>query len=208
MLYGVFEWLTRYRADISQLIRDNSEQPDELSSGHVERSIHTTAFSPFVLKIPDTERQDRPVPSPIYGNLLTDDVLQFGSPLPVSDVNIPPFQRPSTVQRPAPKAAAKPKSSARARKALKVSRHGISYSGLPTGIIKSLATTFARSVGNKTACLSKETTSEILEASDRFFKQLGGDLAATSSHAGRKIVDESDVVTVMRRYGPFYISCA
>ena len=152
------------------------------------------------------EPRDLSVLSPAYENLLADDILQFGSPLPISDASTLRFQKPTTMQRPAPKAAFKPKSRAKTRKALKVSRHGLSYSGLPAGMVKSIATTFARAMGKKTACLSKETTSAILEASDSFFEQLGGDLAAASGHAGRKTIDESDVIAVMQRYGPPHFS--
>ena len=161
-----------------------------------------TAFSPFVLKIPDTEPGVISVPSPEYNNFLADDVLQFGSPLPTSDSSIPQIQKPFTMQRLTQKAAFRPKSRAKACKALKVSRHGTLYSGFPAGITKSISTTFARSMGKKTACLSKETANAVVEASDRFFEQLGGDLAAASSHAGRISIDESDVVAVMQRHGP------
>jgi len=37
-------------------------------------------------------------------------------------------------------------------------------------------------------------------ASDWFFEQVSDDLGAYSKHAGRKTIDESDVVTLMARY--------
>lgn len=40
----------------------------------------------------------------------------------------------------------------------------------------------------------------MMEAGERFFEQLGGDLGAFADHAKRKRIDESDVITIMKRY--------
>lgn len=56
-------------------------------------------------------------------------------------------------------------------------------------------------MGKKKARLSKDTMNAILEAGDKFFEQLGGDLAVVASHAGRKTIDDSDVIAIMQRYG-------
>ena len=95
----------------------------------------------------------------------------------------------------APKNPSKP----RLRKALKTSRRGISYPSLPTGVVKSLSSTFAMSVGLKKANIGKESLAAIMEASDWFFEQLGEDLGTYAEHAGRKMIDERDVSTVMKR---------
>lgn len=89
----------------------------------------------------------------------------------------------------------------RHRRELKVSKHGIQYPSLPLPVIKKLATTFARANG---ACgaksgLSKDTLLEIEKATDWFFEQLGEDLSAYAGHAGRKQIQETDVVAVMKR---------
>jgi len=47
--------------------------------------------------------------------------------------------------------------------------------------------------------VSKEILLAVMEAGDQYFDQLGGDLATFSNHAGRKKIDESDVIVVMRR---------
>ena len=85
------------------------------------------------------------------------------------------------------------------RKPLKKSKHGIEYSSLPSGAVKKLANTFARIHGGS-GKLSKDTLAIIEQASDWFFEQAAEDLASYSKHAGRKTVDESDVVALMKRY--------
>ncbi|KAG0650237.1 Constitutive centromere-associated network cnp20 [Hyphodiscus hymeniophilus] len=67
------------------------------------------------------------------------------------------------------------------KKKIKVSKHGIQYPSLPAGVIKNLATTYARTSGNSKA------------------KIISDDLGAYARHAGRKTIDESDVITLMRR---------
>ena len=197
--------LMRRRADtldLRQLIRETSEDGDDMSDGPVRPSPQTAAFSPFVLEIPDMYPGDLPPPHATGQEaLFDDDVLQFGIPLPGSTASGPQLQQAEApMQRPAPKLASKSKPRPRARKALKVSRHGISYSGLPVGITKSIASTFARMMGGKTSRLSKETVNAIVEAGEKFFEQLGGDLGAVSKHGGRKTIDESDVIAVLQRY--------
>lgn len=86
------------------------------------------------------------------------------------------------------------------KKKVKLSKHGIQYPSLPAGVVKKLATTFARMGGNSKAKINKETLDAIMQASDWFFEQASDDLGAYAQHAGRKTIDESDVVTLMARY--------
>jgi histone H3/H4 len=86
------------------------------------------------------------------------------------------------------------------KKKFKISKHGIQYPSLPAGVVKKLATTFARTGGNSKAKISKDTLDAIMQASDWFFEQVSDDLGAYAKHAGRKTIDESDVVTLMGRY--------
>ncbi|KAI1499979.1 centromere kinetochore component CENP-T-domain-containing protein [Biscogniauxia marginata] len=81
----------------------------------------------------------------------------------------------------------------------KISRHGIEYPSLPTSVVKRLATTFAKTAGVRNAKISPDTLDAIMQATDWFFEQLGDDLSAYAKHAGRKTIDESDMVTLMRR---------
>ncbi len=92
-----------------------------------------------------------------------------------------------------------PKSRSRVSKPLKMSRRGILCPSLPIGVIKSLSSTFARSVGLKKTNISKESLEAIVNASDWFFEQLGEDLGTYAEHAGRRKVDGRDISTVMKR---------
>lgn len=86
------------------------------------------------------------------------------------------------------------------KKRIKISKHGIQYPSLPPGVVKKLATTYARTSGNSKAKISKDTLDAIIQASDWFFEQISDDLGAYAEHAGRKTIEESDVLTLMKRY--------
>lgn len=81
----------------------------------------------------------------------------------------------------------------------KLSRHGIPVPNMPAGVIKKLATRFAKARGGPKAKISKTTLTAIEQASSWYFEQASEDLAAYSKHAGRKTIDEADVTTLMRR---------
>jgi len=83
---------------------------------------------------------------------------------------------------------------------VKRSRYGIEYPSLPPSVVKRLAQTFAKTSGVGKAKISSDTLSAIMQASDWFFEQLGDDLQAYAKHAGRKTIDESDMLTLMKRY--------
>ncbi|KAL4805485.1 centromere kinetochore component CENP-T-domain-containing protein [Aspergillus unguis] len=81
----------------------------------------------------------------------------------------------------------------------KLSRHGIPVPNMPAGVIKKLATRFARARAGPKAKLSKSTLTAIEQASSWYFEQASEDLAAYSKHAGRKTIDEADITALMRR---------
>lgn len=81
----------------------------------------------------------------------------------------------------------------------KLSKHGIPYPSLPAGVVKRLALTFAKTAGNRKPKINKETLEALMQATDWFFEQASDDLRAYAMHAGRKTIDDSDVVTLMRR---------
>ncbi|CAK7224465.1 hypothetical protein SBRCBS47491_005560 [Sporothrix bragantina] len=89
------------------------------------------------------------------------------------------------------------------KKRLKLSAHGIAYPSLPVGVVKRIAQTFASSGSSASstskAKLSPETVAALSTASDWFFEQVGVDLQRYARHAGRKTIDESDVMLLMRR---------
>ncbi|KAI0450321.1 centromere kinetochore component CENP-T-domain-containing protein [Xylaria acuta] len=86
----------------------------------------------------------------------------------------------------------------RRKKGKRISRHGIEYPSLPPSVVKRLATTCAKTAGSK-GKISPDTLDVIMQATDWFFEQLGDDLSAYAKHAGRKTIDESDMITLMRR---------
>jgi histone H3/H4 len=91
------------------------------------------------------------------------------------------------------------KKTPRIKKRIKISRYGIQYPSLPVGVVKRLATTFLKTSGNGNAKLSKDTLEAIMQASDWFFEQVSDDLGTYAEHASRKTIDETDVVTLMKR---------
>jgi histone H3/H4 len=91
------------------------------------------------------------------------------------------------------------KGSGRQRKAKEISRFGHEYPSFPAATVKTLATGFAKSQGNK-AKISKDTLAALVQTSDWFFEQMGEDLAAYAQHGGRRMIEESDVVALMKRY--------
>lgn len=87
---------------------------------------------------------------------------------------------------------------------LAMSRHGISYSSLTTPVFRKLILRFhnLRIKGQK-ASIKEDTLQAVLEASNRFFEQLGYDLRAYAQHAKRRRIEASDVIAVMKRQRHF-----
>lgn len=88
------------------------------------------------------------------------------------------------------------------RKELKLSRVGLDYPSFPAASVKNLALGFMKSQGGK-AKLNKDTLAALVQTTDDFFEQISIDLAAYAQHAGRKVIEESDVLALMRRYVTF-----
>lgn len=98
-------------------------------------------------------------------------------------------------------AIAKAKASLKTRKKKKrISRHGIEYPALPPSFVKRVAQTALQSSGLSNQRISPDTLEALTQASEWFFEQLGDDLGAYADHAKRKTIEESDVVTLMKRY--------
>lgn len=87
----------------------------------------------------------------------------------------------------------------RAPKTLKTSRYGKKYPSFPSSVAKSVVLTMMRSMGHRSSRLNKEVVEALVEASDRFFEQLGDDLEVLSKHAGRKTIDDADMIALMQR---------
>ena len=91
----------------------------------------------------------------------------------------------------------------RRRKEMKTSRIGLDYPSFNAATVKRLANGFAKS-HSKTK-ISKDTLAALVQTTDWFFEQIGEDLKAYAEHAGRKMIEESDVVAVMKRYVMLYM---
>lgn len=81
----------------------------------------------------------------------------------------------------------------------KLSRHGIPVPKLPSGIVKKLATRFARTGHGSNTRITKDTLNALEQATEWFFEQASEDVSTYSKHAGRKTIDESDMIALMRR---------
>ncbi|EEH50016.2 uncharacterized protein PADG_06095 [Paracoccidioides brasiliensis Pb18] len=109
---------------------------------------------------------------------------------------------PDDYSRPAPPSSSPepvPQEQVKGSKQKKLSRHGIPVPRLPSGVVKKLATRFARSGNGGKSRISKETLAAIQQATEWYFEQASDDLLAYAKHAGRKTIDETDVITLMRR---------
>lgn len=124
-------------------------------------------------------------------------------PDPEDDADVQAYrEEPSAIDRslqtPGPETPVK-KGAGRQRKSLNISRFGHEYPSFPAATVKTLANGFAKSQGSKSK-IGKDTLAALVQTSDFFFEQLGEDLAAYAQHAGRKQIDESDVIALLKRY--------
>jgi len=87
----------------------------------------------------------------------------------------------------------------RKAKELRISQRGLEYPSFPTASVKKLALGFMKSQGSK-AQLNKDAVAALVRVTDDFFEQIGIDLAAYAEHGGRKMIEESDVIALMKRY--------
>jgi histone H3/H4 len=108
------------------------------------------------------------------------------------------IDRSLQTQSPERPAAAKERS-ARKAKEVRISRRGQEYPSFPAAPVKKLALGFMKSQGSK-AQLNKDTLTALVKVTDDFFEQIGIDLAAYAQHGGRKMIEESDVIALMKRY--------
>lgn len=178
--------------DLKRVIFESSGRGESrYSEPQHDQQPDTDALSPFVLAIPSIDHRES---SPIFAHH-TNEHFDDVDDLPRDNVQ----GLPAIVRKPF--GATKPR--IRIVKPVKRSRHGIPYSSLPPRITKRLASTFLQSLGTKKTRLGKEALKAIVEASDQYFEQLSEDLGAFAHHAGRKKIDESDAIAVMKRYaGP------
>jgi histone H3/H4 len=168
-------------------------------------SPETEGEPTFVFRIPERRRDTLPQPNVQPDDDIQDEadvgaVAEYGDDWSdvAEDVAARPL-RAESIQ--SAEIESRPKAKMRAtrvRKELKVSRFGIEYPSMPPTVIKRLASTFSRSYGGS-GKLNKETIESISQASDWFFEQISEDLSSYAEHGGRKTIEESDVITLMKR---------
>ncbi|EMR09334.1 hypothetical protein PNEG_02289 [Pneumocystis murina B123] len=105
---------------------------------------------------------------------------------------LPEFLLPEST-KPSIKQTSKTSVSSKKSKIQKVSRHGIPLPSLPMAFIRQLAANFT------TLKISKDALKIICSASDQFFEQISEDLDTFAAHAGRKTIEDSDVIQLMKR---------
>jgi len=136
----------------------------------------------FAFDIPVPARNATPSPVPdMYGDI-------SDAQLPRAEIDNKALRQRGNKTRP------------KKSKEQKVSRYGIPYPSLPVGVVKKLASTFTRSSGNGKSKIDKDTVAAIMQATDWFLEQAADDLGTYAKHAGRKTIDESDVITLMKRF--------
>jgi histone H3/H4 len=90
----------------------------------------------------------------------------------------------------------------RKAKELRISQRGLEYPSFPVAPVKKLALSFMKSQGSR-AQLNKDAVAALVKVTDDFFEQIGMDLADYAQHGGRKMIEESDVIALMKRYVTF-----
>lgn len=122
------------------------------------------------------------------------------------DNNLEPTARESALSRigagfeikPIPAKTKPPKRKAANKKVLPLSRHGHPVPQFPRSVIKKMTQNFSGG-----AQISNETLNAIVAASESFFEQISDDLAVYAGHAGRKTIEDADVVQLLKRYVEF-----
>jgi histone H3/H4 len=142
----------------------------------------------------DGLEEEEPVPDEDADVLRLDNVGDEPSELPALDDEDPTLE--TILSRTVGLGS---KTSRRLKSGKRMSRYDIEYSRLPQGVVKRLAITFAKTAGVGNAKLGPDTMAAIMQTTDWFFEQLGDDLKAYAEHAGRRTIEESDVIALMRR---------
>ncbi|KAF2427589.1 hypothetical protein EJ08DRAFT_662885 [Tothia fuscella] len=191
---------------------DSRRQSEPSGVFDTGRSPGTDGEPTFVFTIP--ERRRTPLPQPTeqqddYPDQEQDDADVGAQPnedwSDVEEATTQNLRRDSTPVADDGRRTATKKGATRVRKELKVSKYGIQYPSMPPTVIKRLASTFSRSYGGS-GKLNKETLESISQASDWFFEQVSEDLSSYADHAGRKTIEEADVVALMKRYRTPFLS--
>ena len=177
---------------------DDTQPPAEMEDDDDDEN------EPFAIDFAEEFAQAEPeaydnVPQPedmTHGEGMThaEDITHAEDEAHTEDITTPEAEEPtelvSEIQR---------RSVKKRKRGPQLSQFGIEYPPLPPTVVKRLAQAFAQTSGISQTNITPETLDALCQASDWFFEQLGDSLRAYAQHAGRKTIDESDVVTLMQR---------
>lgn len=164
--------------------RDQSSRVDDIRS-----PLKTDVHSPFILNIPQSQSERSSQDDMVHRCQSPDD-----QQLSDGETDLPHMQDPTISKSSANHTWAEsgPRMSKRS--------HNQTLSpSLPSGVTRGIVKRFTRQLGIRRGSIRKLTLKAIMGAGDLFFRQLSRDLVAFSNHAGRKRIDESDVIAVMKR---------
>ena len=190
-----------------------ASQPGRLSDAPPANPQLGEDDTTFVFDIPArSRREDTPIAEPFedtagdMGANITNDIASVVVAEHRQGYQILRPTRPDSIptRLVAPKS---PRRTERKAKIVKKSRHGIAYPSLPQAVVKSLAVSSAKGTRSGRAKITRDVLEALTEATDWFFEQIGEDLEVYAGHAGRKTIDESDVITLMKRYDCLPHSC-
>jgi histone H3/H4 len=190
-----------------QVAEGEDDGQEEEEEEEEEEQYDETQVLPDDTIAPEDDVQEEPTPA-----LDPDEPTQDGGMLgwesdpPVDDdAELAAYQEePSAMDRSLQidspeRPAAAPQRGVRKPKEYMVSEHGIGYPSFPNAPVKKLALSFMKSQGSK-AQLNKEALAALVHTTNDFFEQISVDLAAYAQHGGRRMIEESDVIALMKRY--------
>lgn len=181
------------------------EQPEDLEQENFDAALPGLDGENEDQTVPEVDDQ---VTAAIDGEDTTAANAMLGwdsDPEPDDDVDLAAYReeesaldRSLQTQSPERPAAAKQRG-VRKAKEVRISQRGLEYPSFPAVPVKKLALGFMKSQGSK-AKLNKDALAALVKVTDDFFEQIGIDLAAYAQHGGRKMIEESDVIALMKRY--------
>ncbi|KAG5437663.1 hypothetical protein PCANB_000700 [Pneumocystis canis] len=197
------------KADLKRLSdRLSPEKDTDHISIYHERGMNNTSFDEFALQDDEFLKSENLFKDNLKlgfneNDLIEDDpshlemtLINEKSPEMIKSVSFkntyPEFSLPDFT-KPATKLVSKTSVHSKKSKILKLSRYGVSFPSLPTAFIKQLVANFT------TSKISKDALKEIVSVSDQFFEQVSEDLETFAAHAGRKTIEDSDVIQLMKR---------
>ncbi|KAI5846345.1 centromere kinetochore component CENP-T-domain-containing protein [Morchella snyderi] len=171
-------------------VPEEEEEDEEDAEGDVTMGMERGGELPFdegdsyFFPMP---AEGSPAPAPAHDSDTDSDTglpLDYSVPSPDADLDSDNDAAPT---------AAAPKTQKPRRKQHPLSRHGHPLPPFPRATIKKMAQTF---LGGG-ASIGGEALEALVRASDAFWEQAAGDLAAYAGHAGRRTIEEGDVVVLM-----------